>query len=162
MENKNETPQEHYDQDKVWNEIVDMIQNEAKLLHALVFQQYALSFMILKQQIANTYDIPNTSSQQNKASLQSRYALIVEKKSALQNQFIEDLGTLKTLREENQENPRSLLILDVAEKNVKELRSYATHHQPNVQTLEKDLNAIRTVIPEVEVAPTVGQTNVGG
>ncbi|MDP3705809.1 MAG: hypothetical protein Q8R24_07845 [Legionellaceae bacterium] len=156
-------PEEHYEQDHVWNDVVSLIQKEAKAVHALVFLEFTLDYKILKHQIASKSETKPTNHQQNIAALQSNLDRIIAKKSALKKQFQDDLGAINRLKEENKDRPTSLTILDVTENNVKELKSFATNHQPNVQTLEKKLSAIEDIKPAVEEAPTPtnDQANTG-
>lgn len=146
MATNDETQAEQYDQDAVWNEVIGLIQNEAKSLQTLMFGQYKLAYQVLKQQIASTLE---PSAPLNQASLESNLNGLIKKQSIIQTQFQADLDTIEQLRADNQDHPRSLLILDVAEKNVKKLRGYALNHEPTLQTLENDIHAIQTSLPEV-------------
>jgi len=73
--------------------------------------------------------------------------MLHKKKSVLDEQFKDDIATIHQMREDNQDHPRSLLIIDVTESNIEKLILHANHHQPNLITLQKGINDIHTTLP---------------
>ncbi|MDP3562478.1 MAG: hypothetical protein Q8R83_09920 [Legionellaceae bacterium] len=146
-----ESEAEQYQQDAVWNEISSIIRIQAQSLQQLAFSQFKLAYKVVKREIVDKLDELDKHPKLNNTALQADLTSLKEKKSALQTRFINDSAQVKKLKKENKDHPRSLLILDVTQKNINDLGSYAEYHQPNLQTLENSINKISAVEQTAQV-----------
>ncbi len=145
-----------FNHEQVWADVEMMIKHQAQLIQKLMVCQFKLAYEITKHQLMKSAGYSTQDTPYNKASLDRGLQNITQQKAELGVCFAEDLAKIQALRDKYKEHPRSLLILEAADRQINQLSAYAQGHQPNSATLTRQINEVSD-ISHVVTTPTANR-----